>query len=452
MKRTLLLLLLSLAARAAAAQETAKTITGVVKDAQHGLMPGATVSLLRADATLIRGTATDADGKFAFKNLKNGTFRIGVSSVGNHPYVSIPVVIDEGHAHVAFPVIVLMPATTVLGEVVTVAKRPLLVQDLDKTTVHVDAMIGSAGSNALEVLEKTPGVTVGTDGAISLNGSGEVLVLIDNRPTYLSRQDLAGYLKSLPGGSLDKIELMTNPPTRYDAAGSAIINIRLKKNRLPGLTGNAAVGYSQGVTSRSNNAVNLNYKRGKLNASGNLGYHKDGNYAQDAYDRRFYGEDNTLRSSAGLRNHYTHTSRGIAARLGLDYAASPRTTYGFSIHFGDRPRQDRLDYTSLSYGQSAMPDSTGRVTATATTPGRTWAPASTTRMPSRRAARSRPTWTTSATTLRAGRTCGTRRPWPTARPARGAGSCTGCLRTLPSTRPGVITSTPFPKRGGWKPG
>jgi hypothetical protein len=360
MKRTLLLLLLSLTAGAATAQGTSGTITGVVKDARHGLLPGATVSLLRADSTLIRGTATDADGKYAFKNLENGTFRIGVSSVGNHKYVSIPVVVDEGHAQVAFPVIVLIPATTQLREVVTVAKRPLLVQDLDKTTVHVDAMIGSAGSNALEVLEKTPGVTVATDGAISLNGSGEVLVLVDNRPTYLSRQDLAGYLKSLPGGSLDKIELMTNPPARYDAAGSAVINIRLKKNRLPGLTGNVAAGYSQGVTSRSNNAVHLNYKRGKLNLSGNLSYYKDGNCARDSYDRRFFDENNALRSSAGLRNYYTYSSRGIAARLGLDYAASSHSTYGFSVNLGDRPRQDQLDYTSLSYGPLATLDSTGR--------------------------------------------------------------------------------------------
>jgi hypothetical protein len=362
MQRMTLLFFLLVLARTAGAQEANKMISGEVKDAQHGPLAGATVSLLRADSTLIRGIASDAGGRFAFKNLDNGTFRIAVTSIGNQKYVSLPVVIDAHHAHVAFPVIVLVPATTTLGEVVAVAKRPLLVQDIDKTTVHVDALVGSAGSNTLEVLEKTPGVTVGTDGAISLNGQGEVLVLIDNRPTYLSRQDLALYLKSLPGGSLDKIELMTNPPARYDAAGSAIINIRLKKSRLQGLTGNLAAGYNQGVTSRSNNALHVNYKRGKVNGLGNLSYYKDGNYARDFYDRRFFDESNTLTSSAELRSHYTYVSRGIAARLGLDYAASPRTVYGLSMHFQDRPRQDQLEYTSLGYGARAGLDSVGRGT------------------------------------------------------------------------------------------
>ncbi|WP_448634420.1 TonB-dependent receptor plug domain-containing protein [Pedobacter panaciterrae] len=101
--------------------------------------------------------------------------------------------------------------------------------EIDKTVVNVDAMISSASSNTLEVLEKTPGIVVNSNGDITLNGRSGVMVLIDGRPTYMSGQDLSLYLKSLPGSLLDKIELMDNPPARYDASGNAIINIKLKK-------------------------------------------------------------------------------------------------------------------------------------------------------------------------------------------------------------------------------
>ncbi|HSC36683.1 MAG TPA: Plug domain-containing protein, partial [Chitinophagaceae bacterium] len=112
-----------------------------------------------------------------------------------------------------------------LRTVVVTAKKKWVEQKLDRTIINVDAMITAAGSNALEVLTKSPGVMVDMNGNISLNGKHNVLVLIDDKPTYMSAQDLADYLRSLPAGILDKIELMSNPPARYDASGSAIINI-----------------------------------------------------------------------------------------------------------------------------------------------------------------------------------------------------------------------------------
>jgi outer membrane cobalamin receptor len=152
-----------------------------------------------------------------------------------------------------------------LKEVTVVGKKKLIEQDIDKTIINVRAMIGSEGNNAYEILEKTPGITINQDGAISLNGKTNVLVLIDGRSTYMSGQDLANYLKSLPGGVLDKIELIDNPSSRYDAAGGAVINIRLKKNRQAGLTGNISAEVSIGKKFRSNESLNLNFNSEKIN-------------------------------------------------------------------------------------------------------------------------------------------------------------------------------------------
>ncbi|MVM30297.1 TonB-dependent receptor [Spirosoma sp. HMF4905] len=343
-----------------AANGQTKLINGLVKDLQNEPVPGATVRLISiVDSTLILGELTNSAGKFSFKNLTNSSYRLQVTSIGNNDYRSGTITIDEQHPIVDLPVFILSPSKTTLKEVTVVAKRPMIEQELDKTIVNVDAMIGSAGSNTLEVLEKTPGVTVGTDGEISLNGKTGVLVLIDGRPTYMSGQDLAAYLKSLPGGSLDKLELMTNPPAKYDAAGSSIINIRLKRTRVQGFTGNVSASYSQGVTSRSNDVINLNYNHGKINLFGSVGYNKDGNYSTDVYDRTFYDANEVLNSSVQLLNQYTYTSHGGMARLGMDYAASPNTTYGFLVAIQNRSRQDRLDYISKTFGTGSELSSIG---------------------------------------------------------------------------------------------
>jgi hypothetical protein len=117
-----------------------------------------------------------------------------------------------------------------LTNIVVNSQRKPIERRADKTIVNVDAFISNTGSNALEVLEKSPGVEVDNNDAISLKGKSGVVIYIDDKPTYLSGTDLANYLKSMPASMLDKIEIMTTPPARYDAAGNAgVINIKTKE-------------------------------------------------------------------------------------------------------------------------------------------------------------------------------------------------------------------------------
>ena len=212
-------------------QATTATISGYIKDSRNEIVTGATVQLLSAsDSLKIKTVASNENGKFQLNNLPYGAYLLVVTAIGQKRFISAGITTDSLHSHIALPAIILLPAkTTALAEVVVKAKRPLVVQEIDKIVVNPESMITSAGSNILEVLGKTPGVTVTSNGVISLNGRTGILVLIDGRSTYMSEQDLAAYLKSLPGAILDKIELMDNPPAMYDAAGNAIINIRLKK-------------------------------------------------------------------------------------------------------------------------------------------------------------------------------------------------------------------------------
>jgi hypothetical protein len=237
----------------------------------------------------------------------------------------------------------------VLKEVVIKSKRPLIQMEIYKTVFNVASMISSASSNTLEVLEKTPGVTVNVNGEISLNGRGGVMILIDGRPTHMGGADLASYLKSIPGGNLDKIELMENPPARYDASGNAIINIRMKKDRTGGFTGNISSGYSQGKFARNNNSLNLNYNHRKINIFSNLGQNYEKSYSSDSYNRNFFNPADVQTSRVLLSNDQEYKSDGFNATFGADYAAAPNTTYGIQLGLNKNQKNGYLQSRSNNY-------------------------------------------------------------------------------------------------------
>jgi hypothetical protein len=353
--KTLLTIIVCLIFYKTAISQT-NSIVGTVKDIGNELMPGATIRLLKAtDSTLVKGEITNGNGKFQFINLEENNYIITISSMGYKLYKSVVLKLDGSQKAIQLPVIILLPEKNKeLKEVIVVAKKPMLEHDIDKTIVNVESMISAATSNTLEVLEKTPGVIVSNDGDISLNGKAGVLVLIDGRPTYMSGADLATYLRSLPGGLLDKIELMDNPPAKYDAAGSAIINIRLKKNRIGGFTGSLSKAFSQGVYGKTNGTLNLNYLYKKINIFTNLGYNFDKGYTFDLNNRKYYNTENQLVSSINLENDNKFSRKGRIARLGLDYAFSPQTTFGFLLGFDRNNKNGTLDFESKGFENNEL--------------------------------------------------------------------------------------------------
>lgn len=337
------------------AQVNPGIISSTVKDSKNEAISGATVRLLKvADTNIINTRTTDADGKFQFNNIGKSSYILRITAVGMKEFNSSPLHVEENKS-VVLPVIILLPAkSTELAEVVIKAKRPLIQMEIDKTVVNVDAMISSASSNTLEVLEKTPGIVVNSNGDITLNGRSGVMVLIDGRSTYMSAQDLSLYLKSLPGSLLDKIELMDNPPARYDASGNAIINIKLKKNRIGGFIGSVSTGYSKGEYGRNNNSLNLNYNYKKINLFGSIGYSHEKNYNIDNMTRSFFDANNTPTSTVELKNNQEFKSNGLNANAGLDYAATSNTTYGFQVNINGNKNNDLLNYNSDNYNAGQL--------------------------------------------------------------------------------------------------
>ncbi|RYY62005.1 MAG: TonB-dependent receptor [Chitinophagaceae bacterium] len=313
------------------------------------VLAGATVSLLRGDSGLVKLALSGKEGDFEFNGIAAGEYMISVSSVGYAPYVSGKMnlsadrVIDE---------IKMIRSNEALSGVTVTAKRPLVEARLDKMIVNVDASPSNAGATALELLEKSPGISVDKDGNISLKGKQGVIVLMDGKQTYLSGQDLANLLRSMPASQLDQVEIMTQPSAKFDAAGnSGIINLRTKKTKTMGFNGSINVGYVQGFYPKSPNSANFNYRKGRVNIFANLGANYWEQFNEQTLLRRFHDGATTTEFYQEGRGH--NISNSYNARVGLDFTINPKTTIGFSTSGIYNLRRNSNRSNGIFYQQGA---------------------------------------------------------------------------------------------------
>ena len=186
----------------------------------------------------------------------------------------------------------LEPAPVALKGVTITAKKPFIQQLPGKTIINVDASITNAGTTVMEVLEKSPGITIDKDGNINLKGRAGVLIMIDNKPTYLSGTDLTNLLLGMNSSQIEVIELMTNPSAQFDAAGNAgIINIKTKKNKQRGFNGAINSSYGQGRYYKTNNSLQLNYRKDKWNYFLNYSLNANKGFSDMYALRTYYKED-----------------------------------------------------------------------------------------------------------------------------------------------------------------
>jgi hypothetical protein len=306
-------------------------IRGKITDGgNQKILDAATVSLYReGDSSLIKTNLTDKEGNYEFENLLPGRYFVVATSIGHLSTSGPAISLAKGQA-------LTIPPLTLTGEVrtlkgVTIAyKKPFIERKIDRTIINVDASITNAGTTALEVLEKSPGVSVDKDGNISLKGKQGVMVMMDGRPSYLSGQELANLLKNMPSSSIDQIEIMTNPSAKYDAAGnSGIINIKTKKNKMHGMNGSVSATVLQSKYTKTTNSLNLNYRTGKVNLFGNYSYTSWQTYQNQRIVRNFRNANTKLIETIFDQDNVTKNAwQEHSVKLGMDFYASKKTTLG----------------------------------------------------------------------------------------------------------------------------
>ncbi len=305
----------------------------------------ANVALLSVnDSVVVDGSISDLDGGFDFIS-KPGNYILRVGFIGYDSYFKN---LELGERrNVNLGMISLSSNAANLETVVVEGVKSIFESDIDKRRYDVENSIVAEGATASELLETLPSIQVDDEGGITMRGSGEVLIYINGRPSNLSGDDAESILSQFPANSIKSVELITNPSSRYDAAGvGGIINIILKKNEKTGFNGQLNV--SAGTRDKYNAGVNLNYGGEKVN------YYAAYNYQ----NRRTFRESEVFREnridnispfldqdSYGERIDVTHLIRG-----GLDYNITENKTFGFYAqgNFRDRESFNSLNQQSLN--------------------------------------------------------------------------------------------------------
>ncbi|MGV3763502.1 TonB-dependent receptor domain-containing protein [Parapedobacter sp.] len=335
-------------------------LTGKVVDEQARPLDLATVHLLNAkDSAVVRTVFPDKQGGFAFMGIAPGTYRVKAVLVGYDDGISEPANVASSAQSTAVGTLVLRSGNRVLEEVTVAApQRPLVERRADMLVVNVENSTLAAGNTAMDILERSPGVTVDKDDNISLMGKQGVTVMIDGRQTHLSAEQLANFLRNTDGNTIKSIELITNPSSKYDASGTAgMINIVLKKNRLAGTNGSLTLGAGYGVGHKANTSLNLNHKQGPVNVYGTYSYmnNRGGNEFDIFRSISLPGGANTdfQQYTDFLRHNSSHSYRA-----GVDYQTSDRNVIGVSFN-GYASGNDNDNSSRTLIGQTILsPDST----------------------------------------------------------------------------------------------
>ena len=300
-------------------------ISGKLIDTNNEPLGFANIVLsLKADSSFVNGTTSDFDGNFFLSVQNENTYFVTISMLGYDSYLSEPFTLNKQNKEQIFESIRLSEGGLQLEEVTVTARKPIFEQKIDRTVINLENRVATAGANALEVLEQSPGVIVNrSSGAIGMLGKDGVNVMINGKLNYMPNDALLQFLSGLDANNILKIELITTPPANLDAQGNAgYINIVLKSNPNEGLQGSYALtgGYGRGIL--GNGSINLNYRKRKINLFGNYAYTRNDQEQFTSLNRTINSFQSSLTSEREpIRNNQN-------ARLGLDYQVGKNTTVG----------------------------------------------------------------------------------------------------------------------------
>lgn len=253
-------------------------IHGTVKDAEGKAVQYANVLLLQSsDSLLVKGVITDAAGKYSFENIKEGKYLLAASFTGMERLYTGVFNIAPGKAEKNMGILTLQNSAIQLKDVKVAARKPMFEQQIDRMVINVKNSITNAGGTALDVLEKSPGVTVNRqNNTIAVNGKNGVVVMMNGKITYMPVDALIQLLAGISAGNIDKIELITTPPAKYDAEGNAgYINVVLINNPDAGFNGSYFLTAGYGKKELGSAGTNFNYRSGKINLYGSYAFNFD---------------------------------------------------------------------------------------------------------------------------------------------------------------------------------
>lgn len=326
-------------------QQGGTSITGTVTEKGKQPVEFASVVLLSLPDSADAGAAiTDNKGRFTLENIKAGNYVLRISFIGLSPLQSKPFSVD-GQNKLAMGQFDLAGASGQLEEVVVSGRKSMMNTSIDRKVYNVEQDIMNKTGTASDILRNIPSIEVDIDGVVSLRGSADVMILINGKPTPLMGRSRAEVLQQLPAGSIERIEVITNPSARYRPDGtSGIINIVLKKNAKRGFNGTVTA--NAGNRHRYNGNLSMNYNPGKVNFFGSYSARQDTRIRMNKINRLLldssgqtnlqYFEDNYFR----MKPMISHSLNG-----GINYSIDERNSLDITGNYFTR-RLQRNDITT----------------------------------------------------------------------------------------------------------
>ena len=310
------------------------SITGKVLDENKELLPYVLVNLHQVtDSTLVESAQTNEGGVFLFSKapVGVGTYYIEIDLIGYQKNIKRPFILDAGHQNVNLGIIVLQTMVQQLNAVDISVKKPLIERKDGKMIINISTSPLAAGSTAMEILSRVPGVTLDNEGNVSLRGKPGVSIMIDGKLTYLSSAQLANLLRATSGNAIQTIEIISNPSAKYDASGTGgVINIKLKKNTSFGTNGTLTLGGGLGKYHKSDAGIALNHRSGAFNIFGSYNYANNKQYENLFLTRSTEAADEIT--------FFDQKARGVSLRknnnykAGIDYFINDNNTIGFMMN------------------------------------------------------------------------------------------------------------------------
>lgn len=304
-----------------------KTIlSGTAVDAEGRSIPFATLSLFEGEVQ-VGGSIGSEHGIFRFEHaiVENRKYVLKISSLG---YETLSVNFSHPNGKIKeFGKLQLTPTARQLKQVNVSGNQQVIEMDGGNIVFNVAKSINAQGLNALELLGRAPGVTVGTDNNVSLNGKSGTSILIDGKQTYLSSKEIAEILKSMSSSHIKSIEIINSPSAKYDAAGTAgIINVKTLKSLIQGFNAGFTSGLNYGVYLRNSQDLSFSYRKDRVNVYGSYN-HFLGKYSY------LYGADrlqegkffNSFTDDIDKRNR-------MGSRLGADFTIDKNQTVGILLN------------------------------------------------------------------------------------------------------------------------
>ncbi|MVT08697.1 outer membrane beta-barrel protein [Chitinophaga tropicalis] len=332
MKQLILIVLLAIASYSTSfAQQINGKVTIKITETNGQPLPFTNVLLRQVkDSSLVKGELSTVDGTTTFEKIEAGKYFIQASLMGYATVNTASFSIDASHRQLNLPAIALHPSTQTLQGVTVSAQKPFIERKDGATVLNVESSLAASGGSALDVLKRAPGVQIDKDDNIILKGNQGVTVMLDGKLTYLSGEQLANLLKSLPAESISQIEIITSPSAKYDAAGkSGIINIKTKKGVITGINGSLNAGGGFGRYGFYNAGGNLNWRTQRFNLFGTYNYANRKFFNSRLLTRNIEGDEPQFFSSSvyGNRNFINNSYKA-----GMDYFITQKHTVGVLVN------------------------------------------------------------------------------------------------------------------------